>query len=830
MIKKRCYRLLAVFFFNFFFVVQLEAQNSTLPFGDELSVFLDKHPAEKVYLHTDRDIYSVNDSVWFKIYLTNAQNNIPQAGFRSVYVELIDDAKTIRIRNLILTYNGFGNGDFDLSLFKLEEGRYQLRAYSDYQRNFGDSFLFCKNILLTSLTDNQSANPNIGKQGKESTNQSYSQSNRVDVQFLPEGGYLSSGCPCNVAFIARDENNQPIKVSGWIINDKNEKIVQFSTSHDGMGEFRFFPEKGVVYKALLDNSPDFIAFLPAATDKIQFSVDAINDSVVSIALWKFEIPSPPENYYLIISAKGEVSSFTKIRMAETQKQIKLRKSKFESGINKLTLADSLMRPVAERLIFVKENDFLTIEANTDREEYASREKVNVEIKTKYGAETIPVNLSISVVNKAQVVPLEQYPQNILSYLLLDSELHGTVPNPSYYFKDDSTSTLNKLDLVMQTYGWRNYNWDNFKDKLPDTTFTREAGIEITGKIKRLLGRQKIGNGRITLLAKNKAGQTFISEAQSDSSGIFRFPPSFFLDSAEVFLQGANKHNRKNIEVTNLSTYQPPMPVTFNQLSFPVPEDELQSDFKRMANLRLLDDKVYNPGKYEILLDEVNVVKKLDQMSESVKDGRLRIYNVPDNVLKVDDNVTNTNIWSLITGAFPGVIVSGNDVSIRGSSLSKGNPPLFLLDGLPVEKEGIENIPLTTIDKIEVLKNAANLAIFGARGANGVIAIYTKKGEGIDREKYYKGIISEKLRGYYLAREFYSPNYENTTIEKPDHRATIYWNPEMISDSTGTAKISFFTSDDPGSMLLRVEGLSYDGKPGVAFLTIAKANKTQGNGN
>jgi len=92
-----------------------------------------------------------------------------------------------------------------------------------------------------------------------------------------------------------------------------------------------------------------------------------------------------------------------------------------------------------------------------------------------------------------------------------------------------------------------------------------------------------------------------------------------------------------------------------------------------------------------------------------------------------------------------------------------------------------------------------------------------------REEYYKGIINDKLRGYYLSREFYSPNYETLSTEKADHRATIYWNPEVVSDSNGIAKCSFYTSDDPGFMLLRVEGLSFDGKPGVGFLTIPKKN-------
>ncbi len=260
MINTHLFRLQAAFFFCFFLVVQLSAQiRPPLP-GDELSVFLDEHPAEKVYIHTDRDIYSVNDSVWFRVYLTNAHNNLPQSGIQSVYVELIDSAKNIKVRNLILVFNGFGRGDFDLSSYKLDGGKYQLRAYSNYQRNFGESFLFHKNILLAKLSSEKSADPGVGKkQEKEIGNQNLPQSNPVDIQFLPEGGYLSYGCPCTLAFIAHDTNNQPIEVSGWIMNGMDEKIIRFSSSHDGMGKFAFIPEKDIVYKAVLDHLPGFFS-------------------------------------------------------------------------------------------------------------------------------------------------------------------------------------------------------------------------------------------------------------------------------------------------------------------------------------------------------------------------------------------------------------------------------------------------------------------------------------------------------------------------------------------------------------------------------------------
>jgi TonB-dependent SusC/RagA subfamily outer membrane receptor len=78
---------------------------------------------------------------------------------------------------------------------------------------------------------------------------------------------------------------------------------------------------------------------------------------------------------------------------------------------------------------------------------------------------------------------------------------------------------------------------------------------------------------------------------------------------------------------------------------------------------------------------------------------------------------------------PGVIVSGNSVRIQGvASISSGTQPLFVVDGTPVGT--IDQISPATVANISVLKGAST-AVYGSRGANGVILITLIK--GLDRE-------------------------------------------------------------------------------------------------
>ncbi|MDO5980196.1 SusC/RagA family TonB-linked outer membrane protein [Flavivirga spongiicola] len=131
------------------------------------------------------------------------------------------------------------------------------------------------------------------------------------------------------------------------------------------------------------------------------------------------------------------------------------------------------------------------------------------------------------------------------------------------------------------------------------------------------------------------------------------------------------------------------------------------------------------------LDEIVVVgygtqKKSDVTGSVASVSKDRLEQVP-----------NTNFTQALQGSVPGVSIvnnsanaEGNDVSIiiRGrNSISASNSPLVVLDGVPYSGS-ISDINPTDIQSIEILKDASSAAIYGSRGANGVILITSKKGK------------------------------------------------------------------------------------------------------
>jgi len=109
----------------------------------------------------------------------------------------------------------------------------------------------------------------------------------------------------------------------------------------------------------------------------------------------------------------------------------------------------------------------------------------------------------------------------------------------------------------------------------------------------------------------------------------------------------------------------------------------------------------------------------------------------------------TGVGQALQGRAAGVFVTqasnapGGGVSIRvrgGNSINAGNEPLYVIDGFPVYNENGPNLNPNDIESMEILKDASATAIYGSRGANGVVLITTRRGKAgqdrIDFESYY----------------------------------------------------------------------------------------------
>jgi len=186
------------------------------------------------------------------------------------------------------------------------------------------------------------------------------------------------------------------------------------------------------------------------------------------------------------------------------------------------------------------------------------------------------------------------------------------------------------------------------------------------------------------------------------------------------------------------------------------------------------------------------------------------YSSPNNSITEEDlqKFALTDIRTLLM-RLPGVMVTGNNISIRG-----GGTPLLVIDDVPSDMDMIDMINVYDIAQIDVLKDASNTAIFGSQGGNGVIVIFTKDGNINTVAPKPFNIKTISPLGYQKPVEFYAPKYdtpEKRQTQASDYRTTIHWQPVVQTDSIGVSSFEFYTADESTPYTVIIEGVADDGK-------------------
>jgi len=235
---------------------------------------------------------------------------------------------------------------------------------------------------------------------------------------------------------------------------------------------------------------------------------------------------------------------------------------------------------------------------------------------------------------------------------------------------------------------------------------------------------------------------------------------------------------------------------------------------------------YLEMKAKLAMSKTKVLQEVTVTAKVLKDDRRQLYSgVPVRKMAVtsDNCYTVSSILQMLQGRFAGVTVfstteggvGGYNVVMRGHNSFLGDlPPAFLLDGFIVSLDVIGNVRPCSVESIEV-----STSVFPALNKNGIISVLTKNGNpnfaAVYPEEPIPGRIMTRIKGYQVAREFYSPKYIASTPgkkETADIRTTVYWNPLIKTDADGNAKVTFWNTDERGTVHLNLQGVSLEGTP------------------
>jgi hypothetical protein len=642
-------------------------------------------------------------------------------------------------------------------------------------------------------------------------------SNKVDVQFFPESGNLINGVFEKVAFKAVGADGLGVDVKGFVTDDQNNQVATLTQGHFGMGTLNFEPESGKTYKAHITyaDGSEGIFDMPKAVDNgYLLSINSIRDDRVFVSI----IPGKNagsgtaslSGLTLIAQSGGELCYAGKSKDGATSFSAAIPKTKFPSGIIQFTLFSATGEPLNERLIFIQNPDQLKLAVTTEKQTYKTREKVTINLNAKTNEDKPVVgSFSASVIDESKVTIDETNESTIFSTLLLTSELKGYIEKPNYYFTNVSTETKANLDALMLTQGYHRFEWKQLlADKFTPIVFQPEKSLEVTGHLK-TFGGKPVPNGKVTLFSTS--GGTFIIDTVADANGKFTFKNLAFRDSLKFIIQARTAKDRKNLDITldNIA----PQPVGHNKNA-----PDIQVNINDGVSAYLLNSKMlfneqvkYGLGNHTIVLKEVVIREKKENPFKNSSN-----LNGPGNA---DQTLTSKDLQyggaqlsQILQGRLTGVLFRNG---VPYSTRSPNSPMQIVLDGTYVEADFLDNLNVNDVATIEVLRSVGNTAIYGFRGSGGVLLITTKRGGETVYNKYAPGIVTYAPKGYYKAREFYAPKYDDpkTNTQMQDLRSTIYWAPGLLTDKEGNTSMSFFNADAKGTYRVIIEGIDGEGNLG-----------------
>jgi hypothetical protein len=512
---------------------------------------------------------------------------------------------------------------------------------------------------------------------------------------------------------------------------------------------------------------------------------------------KEEYRSSNENLlYIFIQTHGIIDHVSTEKLLEGSTRITIPKKILTAGINQITLFDLKGQPIIERLIYTspKANQLLSVRS-VDSSSTRSKISLELEISKEYSTLFDSANLSISVAPETNYQIMD-----ISDYMVFGSEF-GTWPSGVLKNKKLSDLSPEEIDRLLLTVNSNWINWGKILSANPPVfryKFEKEDSY-IYGK---LLPVDKQVTGTDNFLVMSSPSKVAVFQYSGiDSYGNFSFSIPICEGLNDLIIQPDKVNNNQSINIeSSFSDQYSQSGMKVNLNSKPVPE------YISKWSLNYQVSKIFGSSFTGSVL--IPPLKRIAQT---------RFYGSPDIELILDNYIKLPIMQEVFFELLPGVILK-NKKSIY--SISMINPiinfendlqPALFIDGVIIKDATIIAIlDPETVEKIDVLKSKYYV---GNYLFDGIVNVITKSGDfsSVPLPVY---AIRKAFRPFDPIVQFASPDYSSEEMKSsrnPDFRNTLYWNPSVIPDKSGKARIEFWTSDNSGDYVVNIQGLTSEGK-------------------
>ncbi len=669
----------------------------------------------------------------------------------------------------------------------------------------------------------------------------------IDVQFMPEGGELIAGLPAHIGFKAIGEDGRGVEINGIVVNSHNQQSAGFRTLHKGMGCFDILPVAGETYSARVS--------LPGGTEKI-FALPMVKPLGISMQIHNRQGDDSLE--LLVSVTPGYLQGNDEFLLAGQSRNIvcygaslktiagviksSVPKGLFPGGVAQFTLFSASGQPLNERLVFIDAKDSMGIKIATSDSAYHQRDSITVEI-TATDEDNLPLagNFSLAVTDDDQVKNDVVYRQNIVSYTYLSSDLKGYIEDPGYYFQHSDSLSWLALDNLLLTQGWVGYTWQQVFNPLP-AKYQPEREFMVKGKV--LNGfNGAVSRTNVTLLS-NKPGM--LMDTTTGADGGFTFTHFPVLDTPQFIIQARNRHGKSfnvGIEIKEPDPPEFAMPPGVPELPWYINSDTTL--LARLQDKRALDKKLFEG----LTLQNVTVtaVKKVDD-SQNLNGSGNADQVLDDALMKHSGKKTLYDLllenvagfhkggglvpFYYVKSKFVDLIIDGTNVFdfFRPPFSEEHEIPRYDL-AYQYVKTYMDYFNAEEIKGIEVIYEPKYTTAYDNRFNPGsppvwvYFEITTRSGKGPFMQ-ITPGVYHYNGLPFSWPKKFYSPRYnvKDSSDHSLDLRSTVFWEPNIITDATGKASVSFCAADNPTTYTIIVEGTDFNGNVAVKTKKITITQK------
>ena len=790
---------------------------------------------EKVYLHTDREIYNIGDTIWFRGYLENVAPQAEYAPGNYIYVELFSAQweRTIqqsrqektRLRNRVKIKRG-SDGAFTgyLPLTEdLNSGVATLRAYSYWMLNEDPQYLFTKDIeirnpmkdeflsdlLIAEYTD-QRTYDDLGVRNpfrKELGARAGKKETDVDLQFLPESGRYLPGRRSVLAVKAVNQDGMGVQVEGTIRNAEGKTLATFKTNDVGLGKVSITVPAGTKrLKAEAETAVENFRFeadvpLPE-TAAVVISVIP-DEKGVSIAVADAGLSLPASTYLAVYDRSGFV---LQSHYAESRKGKRVNYAELNPGINVVAVFDETGRVYAERPFFVFPEGPVRTTVTLDNPKPGKREKVTANVRLSDAAgRPVSGDFSLAVTDE-EYAPDSQTSHTLESWMLLGSELKGLVEQPQRYFdaKRPLSQRIAEADLLLLSQGWRYYDLSAIlQNKNAKPRYGKEYSQSLSGYVNGVLGKSRSAT---LCFAAPSIGYSQIADL--DSTAYFALNGLDFPDSTQ-FLVGAQGNGK-----VFKKWYMPILyPDYFAAPLSPVHYLQYAGYDREYGELARRSYAVTDGSLVYMLAPARIEAPRIFRLSPYPDDNFKRHQYRDEKMLQPYAEYDLLSYINETCPEFRRNVGLQSDQRLLGARAEHRIANIYV-NGMLADMSELRNMRVSDIQAFVYITGAEAAKYNISQSNNGIghtppaILIAARY-----PERSAANVTAGRPLGWQRPARFYAPKYESAAAKKrfEPMRPTLHWEPEFRLVN-GQAKVSFYSSDHAAPWRFVLEGLSDENRP------------------